>query len=109
MSREMTTMTVRVIVSSAVQPGQEGAFEAAYREVAGKVAGTPGHLRDELLRAASSPANYLLLSEWESEEQFLAWEEAPVHRELTAPMRPYWAGHVERRIYHVAARPDSVR
>ena len=36
-------------------------------------------------------------------DAFIAWEDAPIHREITVPMRPYWAGRVERFIYEVAA------
>lgn len=95
-------MTTRVMVFATVQSGDEEAFEAAYREVSAKVAGTAGHIRDELLRQSGGDGGYILLSEWDSEERFRAWEDAPIHRELTTPMRPYWAGQIERRIYATA-------
>ncbi|MBT2208992.1 MULTISPECIES: antibiotic biosynthesis monooxygenase [Actinomadura] len=102
-------MTVRVMVFASVKEDQRGPFEAAYTEVASTVAGTPGHVRDELLRDDARPGGYILLSEWESEEQFRAWEDAPVHRRATTPMRPYWAGRIERKIYPVRATADGVR
>ncbi len=92
-------MTARVMVFATVKDGDTEKFEQAYAEVRAKVAGTPGHVRDELLRQAGDENAYILLSEWESEEKFLAWEDAPIHRQLTTPMRPYWSGAVERRIY----------
>ena len=70
-----------------------------------QVRGTPGHRGDELLRSESEPGCYILLSEWESREAFLAWEDAPIHRQTTTPMRPYWSGPVTRTIYDVAVRP----
>lgn len=100
-------MTVRGMVFAKIKPGEESAFEAAFTEVSNKVKGTPGHIRDELLRDIAEPGSYILLSEWESEEAFLAWEDAPIHRQTTTPMRPYWAGAVERRLYDVAVRLDS--
>ncbi len=99
-------MTARVMVFATIVPGQEAAFEAAFEEVSRKVRGTPGHIRDELLRDAGAPGSYVLLSEWESKATFLAWEDAPIHRETTTPMRPYWAGRVERKIFEVAVRLD---
>ncbi|WP_433429230.1 antibiotic biosynthesis monooxygenase family protein [Nonomuraea sp. CA-141351] len=102
-------MTTRVMVFATVKEGDELAFEQAYSEVANKVAGTPGHIRDELLLDGSRPGGYILLSEWESKEHFLAWEDAPIHKETTTPMRPYWAGRVERRIYPVRATANGVR
>jgi len=97
-------MSIRVMVFARIKPGEEAGFEAAYAEVTRKVKGTPGHIHDELLRDTHEPSSYILLSEWESREAFLSWEDAPVHMETTTPMRPYWAGRVERKIYEVAHR-----
>lgn len=95
-------MTIRVLVSATVRPADREAFERAFLEVSGLVHGTPGHLRDELLRN-SSGNGYLLLAEWVSEQMFRAWEDSPEHRQMTAPLRQYWAGGVTRSIYEVAA------
>ncbi len=103
-------MPARMMVFAKIKPGEEAAFEAAFQEVTRKVKGTPGHMRDELLRDVTEPtpegepSSYILLSEWESVEAFLAWEDAPIHRQTTTPMRPYWAGAIERRMYEVAFR-----
>jgi heme-degrading monooxygenase HmoA len=99
-------MPIRVMVFAAIQQGNAGAFEAAYRTVTASVKGTPGHIHDELLRDSDRPGHYVLLSEWDSAEAFLAWEDAPVHRQLTTPMRPYWDGPVERTVFEVAASLD---
>jgi heme oxygenase (mycobilin-producing) len=99
-------MPARVMVFAKIRPGEEAKFEAAYQEVTKKVKASAfkGHLRDELLKDDSEPGSYILLSEWESKEAFLAWEDAPIHMQTTTPMRPYWAGRVERKIYDVAFR-----
>jgi heme-degrading monooxygenase HmoA len=89
------------MVFATVKPGEEEAFEAAFAEVRTKVAGTAGHLGDQLLRDGDTPGSYVLLSEWRSEEAFREWEDAPIHRQLTTPMRPHWAGAVDRRIFEV--------
>jgi heme-degrading monooxygenase HmoA len=96
------------MVFAKIKPGQQEAFEAAYAEVTRKVKGTPGHVRDELLHRTDQAESYVLLSEWESQEKFLEWVDAPIHRNTTTPMRPYWAGAVERVIFDVAHRlaPD---
>jgi heme-degrading monooxygenase HmoA len=99
-----------MMVFATIKPGEEKAFEEAFKEVTSKVKGTPGHISDELLRDVSEgqdpdePTRYILLSEWESTEAFLAWEDAPIHMQTTTPMRPHWAGRVERRMYEVAVR-----
>jgi len=95
-------MNARVMVFAKIKEGEGEAFERAYAEVTSKVKGTKGHIADELLRRTDEPNSYILLSEWESREAFLAWEDAPIHMNTTTPMRPYWAGRVERVIYDVA-------
>ena len=101
-------MAARVMVFAKIDRGDEDAFEAAYAQVTSNVKGTLGHIGDELLRRAippdseDEPRSYILLSEWESKEAFLAWENAPVHTEKRNPMTPYWSGKVERVIFEVA-------
>ena len=101
-------MPARVMVFAKINRGDEEAFEAAYAEVTSKVKGTTGHIADELLRRADpadpedGPRTYILLSEWESKEAFLGWEDDAIHMQTTTPMRPYWAGKVERIIFDVA-------
>lgn len=93
---------IRVMVHATVRDGSQQEFETAFEHVRRAVAGTPGHVEDQLLRSSEDSTSYVLLSMWESREQFLAWEDAPIHRQLTVPMRPYWAGRVERLIFDVA-------
>ncbi len=112
-------MRTRVMVFATIRESDEEAFERAYAGVTAKVKGTPGHVRDELLRhstgsdvmpgAEAEPdpeaiISYVLLSEWESREAFLAWERDEIHMQTTTPMRPYWSGRVRRHIYDVAHR-----
>jgi heme oxygenase (mycobilin-producing) len=100
-------MAIRVMVFAKIKPGEEKAFESAFAEVTRKVKGTPGHRRDELLRNTKDPNSYVLLSEWESREKFLEWEDAPIHRQTTSPMRPYWDGNIDRVIFDVAHRLEQ--
>src|SRR5215216_2858343 len=76
-------MPARVMVFAKINRGDEEAFEEAYAQVTANVKGTEGHIADELLRRNEppddddQPRTYVLLSEWESKEAFLAWENAP--------------------------------
>lgn len=99
-------MTVRVMVHTRIREGDAEGFEAAYDQVARAVHGTPGHIRDELIRDVSD-GTYVLLAEWASEEAFLEWVEDPAHMEASAPMFPYWKdGILDRRVYEVRVVPD---
>jgi heme-degrading monooxygenase HmoA len=101
-------MTVRIMVHATIKEEHREPFEEAYRQVTETVRGTPGHLRDQLIRDTDSPGTYILLAEWETEEAFRAWEDDPVHRQMAAPMYPYWAdGGIVRKIFDVRATLDS--
>jgi heme-degrading monooxygenase HmoA len=49
-----------------VRPGEEDAFVAAYQQVRGEVAGTPGCRSVRLTRGIESPSRFVLLVEWDS-------------------------------------------
>ena len=97
-------MTARIMVFAQVATDEGEAFEKAYLQVAERMRGTSGLLADELLRGAADDGQYVLLSEWESVERFHTWHDDDAHREVSAPMRPYWAGSTSVRIYDLAAR-----
>jgi len=101
-------MSYRIMVRSRPRKEDREAFEKAFEQVSTSVQGTPGHVRDELLRDVEDESLYLLFAEWESEEAFRAWEDDPRHLEMAAPMLPYVRDSTEeRRIFNVRVRVDS--
>jgi heme-degrading monooxygenase HmoA len=101
-------MTFRIMVRSRPKEADQAAFEKAFEQVSETVKGTPGHIRDVLLRDAEDSSLYVLYAEWNSEEEFRAWEDHPRHLEMAAPMMPYVAGTFEeRRIFEVRVLVDS--
>jgi heme-degrading monooxygenase HmoA len=102
-------MSYRIMVRSRPREQDREAFEKAFLQVSETVRGTPGHVRDELLRDTEDDSLYLLYAEWESEDAFRSWENDPSHLEMAAPMLPYVMDVTEeRRIFQVRARVDSV-
>lgn len=51
-----------------VRPGQEDAFEAAFREAQAIIASMPGYQSHELQRCIERAGHYLLLVRWDSLE-----------------------------------------
>ncbi len=100
-------MTIRVVMTATIKPEDREAFEKAYIEVTTKVRGTPGHVRDALLRDSADGTRYSLIAEWESEGLFRAWADDPEHMRQSAAMYPFWADSFERSIYEVRATLDS--
>lgn len=100
-------MTTVVVITATIAEADRDAFEAAYLTVTEAVKGTPGHVRDSLLRDDADNGAYVLLAEWTSKELFLAWADDPGHIRQSAPMFRYWAGTFVRRIYDLRATLDS--
>jgi 2-polyprenyl-6-methoxyphenol hydroxylase-like FAD-dependent oxidoreductase/heme-degrading monooxygenase HmoA len=98
---------IRVVVKVTVPDGKEESYERAYRKVAERMRGTPGHTREELLREVGTK-NYHLFAEWENEAAFNAWADDPAHMEQTAPLLPYLLESFERTTFEIVARPDDL-
>ncbi|MEV4182440.1 antibiotic biosynthesis monooxygenase [Streptosporangium canum] len=79
----------RVLIYTAAPSEEPGAVEEAYHQISRDLAGTPGLLGNELLRATDDPAAFVVMSEWESLAAFRSWEEGAAHRGTTAPLRRY--------------------
>ncbi len=51
-----------------VKPGQEAAFEAAFKRASPLIASIPGYVSHEVQRCIETPNRYVLLARWESLE-----------------------------------------
>jgi heme-degrading monooxygenase HmoA len=104
-------MRTRVMVIATIKAGSEEAFERDFAAMRVRMKSVPGLISDELLRHSTGEdvmrgaepdpdvggAGYILLSEWESRDAFLAWERGSQHMRS-----PHWAGKAQRRIFDVA-------
>jgi heme-degrading monooxygenase HmoA len=82
----------RVVFLIKIKPGAREQFLQAYEGIRHLVAeGVDGHLVDQVCQAPDDPDSWLITSEWESLEDFLAWERTEEHRDLVKPMRDCFA------------------
>lgn len=78
----------RVVFVVKLKPGMQEDFLRAYESIRYEVAqGVKGHIVDQVCQSPDDPDAWLITSEWESLEDFLAWERTEEHRELARPMR----------------------
>jgi heme-degrading monooxygenase HmoA len=78
----------RVVFLIRVKPGMQQEFLDAYESIRHVVAqGVQGHLVDQVCQARDDEDSWLITSEWESLDDFLAWESTQAHRDLVKPMR----------------------
>ncbi|GAA2273886.1 MULTISPECIES: antibiotic biosynthesis monooxygenase family protein [Kitasatospora] len=81
--------SVRVLVHLRVPPGEEARVEDIYHRISRELDGTPGLVRNELLRGFHAPDEWAVMSEWQNAAAFREWESGSDHRDTTAPLRPY--------------------
>ena len=78
----------RVVFLIRVKPGMKQQFLDAYESIRHVVAqGVKGHLVDQVCQSRDDGDSWLITSEWESLDDFLAWEATQEHRDLVKPMR----------------------
>lgn len=99
-------MSVRVVLSTKVEEGEQEAFERAYHQMALQMQGTPGHVHEELLYDAEL-RQYHVFAEWATREAFLAWVQNPAHVDWAGPIVPYLERNYERRMLRVVARTGA--
>ena len=100
-------MRVRVLIYALAPDADPDGVEKAYHQVSTALAGVPGLLGNELLRAVGRDgAEFVVMSEWESMSAFKRWEQGADHRETTAPLRPYQDSRSGRpfALYEVTAK-----
>jgi heme-degrading monooxygenase HmoA len=97
-------MAVRVMVFGKLKHLEDQeAFEALITQVSQHIKGTKGYIKDELLRDSSDPAGYIMMSEWSNAEDFLQWEQAPIHKQNTSPLRAYWSADAVFKMYEIVS------
>jgi heme-degrading monooxygenase HmoA len=80
------TSRLRVLFLMDVLDDHQERFLAAYERIRNQVADVHGHISDQLCQSLGNSAQWLITSEWQSSEHFLAWVDSPAHREMVAPM-----------------------
>ena len=97
---------LRVVLLLDVLDGPEQQFLEAYEQIRHQVAGVPGHLSDQLCQSLGNSSQWLITSEWESSEPFLAWVDSPAHRELVAPLSACLRSNSSLRYVIMRETPD---
>jgi len=84
-------MKGRVVFQIHLKPDREKDFLEAYEGIRHIVAqGVKGHIMDQVCKSIDDPQSWLITSEWDDIEAFLAWERDPAHTDLVKPMRACW-------------------
>jgi len=67
-------MSVRVIIDRKVKEGNESELFDLLKELRSKAISSEGYISGETLRALSDPYNYVVVSTWQSTDDWENWE-----------------------------------
>ncbi len=92
-------MTVRVIIEREVEPGREASLQYLMMQARSKALKAKGYISGETLRALDNPNKFLVLSNWNSAEDWKVWESDPERAKLQMEMAPLLLGREKCTIY----------
>ncbi len=75
-------MAVKVIIKRQVPKGKETEVANLMRQMRARAMFAPGYISGETLRAHDDPTCYVVISTWRSLDDWKAWEQNPLRKEI---------------------------
>jgi heme-degrading monooxygenase HmoA len=92
-------MAVRVIIDRKVKGGEESEFSELLKQLRSKAVSSKGYISGETLRALSDRHNYIVVSTWQSADDWKNWEKNPVRKTIQTRMEKITMGTTKAKIY----------
>jgi len=92
-------MAVRIIIDRKVKKGKESDFAKMLRELRSKAIPSKGYISGETLRAQDDPRNYIVISTWQSLEDWKTWERQPERKKILSKIEKLMARPTQTKIY----------
>ena len=92
-------MAVKIILDRKVKKGKESDLAKLVRELRGKAISCKGYISGETLRSLDDPYNYIVISTWQSVDDWSNWEKDPERKKLNKKIEKLMARPSESRIY----------
>jgi heme-degrading monooxygenase HmoA len=92
-------MTVRIIIDRKVKKGKETDFAKLLRELRSKAISSKGYISGETLRALDDPHNYIVITTWQSIDEWKKWEKDPQRKKIQAKIEKLMARPTKTKIY----------
>ncbi len=92
-------MAVRIIIDRKVKKGKESDFSALLRELRSKAIPSKGYISGETLRALDDPYNYIVISTWQSVDDWREWERNPERKKIHAQIEKLMSRPTKTKIY----------
>jgi len=92
-------MAVKIIIDRKVKKGKETDFSKLLRELRSKAIPSPGYISGETLRATDDPRNYIVITTWQSADDWKRWEKNPERKKIQAKIEKLMARPTKTKIY----------
>jgi len=92
-------MAVKIIIDRKVKKGKETDFSKLLRELRSKAIPSPGYISGETLRATDDPHNYIVITTWQSADDWKRWEKNPERKKIQAKIEKLMARPTKTKIY----------
>ena len=96
---EVINVAIRIIIDRKVKKGKESEFARMLRELRSKAIPSKGYISGETLRAQGDPHNYIVISTWQSLEDWKTWEKQPERKEIHARIEKLMSRPTKTTIY----------
>lgn len=92
-------MAVRIIIDRKVKKGKEVEFAKLLRELRTKVVPSKGYISGETLRSLDDHYNYIVITTWQSVDDWKAWEKNPERKKVQAKIEKLMARPTKTKVY----------
>jgi len=92
-------MAVRIIIDRKVKKGKESDFSKLLRELRSKAIPSKGYISGETLRSQNDPCNYIVITTWQSVNEWKRWEKDPERKKIHAKIEKLMARPTKTKIY----------
>ena len=92
-------MAVRIIIDRKVKKGKEGELLRWLRELRSKAMPSKGYISGETLRSLEDPRNYLVVTTWQSANEWKTWEKNPERKKIQTQIEKLMVRPTKTKIY----------
>ena len=92
-------MAVRIIIDRKVKKGKELEFSKLLRDLRSKAVPSKGYISGETLRSLDDHNNYIVITTWQSVDDWKKWEKNPERKKIQAKIEKLMARPTKAKIY----------
>ena len=92
-------MAVKIIIDRKVKKGKEADFAKLLRELRSKAIPSSGYISGETLRASDDSHNYIVITTWQSVDNWKKWEKNPERKKIQARIEKLMARPTKTKVF----------